>query len=280
MLISVRHATRYVYDTPAHYAIQALRLQPPAFAGQAIRQWTITAPGIENALRFTDGFGNTVALASTSAVHTEIEIVAEGVVETTDLAGVANGLREVAPARLYLRQTPATLPDDTIQTLAAGITGATSIERLHVLMDAIRDRIEYETGTTSHLTTAAEVLVQGRGVCQDHAHVFIAAARCMGLPARYVNGYFVSGAAQPEAAHHAWAEVQVEHLGWVGFDVANRVCPDDRYVRLATGLDAATASPIRGSRPIPLGTNRIHERLDVSVDVHEQQSQSQSQSQQ
>ena len=109
MLISVRHATRYVYDSPAHYAIQALRLQPPAYTGQAIHNWTITAPGIEAAVRFTDGFGNAVALVSTSAAHTEIEIVAEGLVETTDLAGVANGLSEVAPTRIYLRQTPATL---------------------------------------------------------------------------------------------------------------------------------------------------------------------------
>ena len=280
MLISVRHATRYVYDTPARYAIQALRLEPPAFSGQAIRSWTITAPGIENALRFTDGFGNRVALVTTNEVHTGIEIIAEGLVETTDRAGVANGLSEPSPTRIYLRTTPATLPDDAIFALAAGTTGTTSIERLHALMNTIRDRIDYETGTTSQQTTAAQVLIQGRGVCQDHAHVFIAAARSLGFPARYVNGYFLSGAAQPELAHHAWAEARVEHLGWVGFDVANRVCPDDRYVRLATGLDSATASPIRGSRPLPLGTAHVSEHLDVTVEVHEQHGQSQSQSQQ
>ncbi len=274
MLISVRHVTRYTYDAPARYAILSLRLQPPVFAGQSVQSWTISAPGIEKALRFTDGFGNSVALVAIKDEHTEIEIVAEGVVETVDCTGVVRGLKEAAPVRIYLRNTPATLADAAIKELAAETPAEKGgLARLHALMDIIRDRVEYETGTTSPLTTAAEVLEQGRGVCQDHAHVFIAAARVLGFPARYINGYFLSGAAQPELAHHAWAEAHVDHLGWVGFDVANRVCPDDRYVRLAVGLDSATASPIRGSRPLPLGTSHVEERLDVSVEVHQQQQQ-------
>jgi transglutaminase-like putative cysteine protease len=274
MLISVRHTTRYAYDAPARYAILSLRLKPPALTGQSVRSWTLTAPAIDKALHFTDGFGNAVSVVALNEEHTEIEIVAEGMVETADCAGVVRGLKEATPPRIYLRHTAPTKPDDAIRELAAGTSSEKGgLARLHELMDIIRARVAYETGTTSPLTTAAQVLEQGRGVCQDHAHVFIAAARSLGFPARYINGYFLSGATQPEAAHHAWAEAYVEHLGWVGFDVANSICPDDRYVRLAAGLDAATASPIRGCRPLPLGISHVEERLDVSVEVHQQQQQ-------
>ncbi len=108
-------------------------------------------------------------------------------------------------------------------------------------------------------------------MCQDHAHIFIAAARTLGIPARYVTGYLLmedtSDGAGPAEAHHAWAEAWVESLGWVGFDVANRICPTERYVRLAAGLDAGYAAPIVGSR-----RGGADEKLDVSVAVQQQQS--------
>lgn len=277
MLIAVTHTTRYAYDAPARYAIQSLRLTPPRFDGQRVIEWAVTAPGIETAVHFVDGFGNAGALITQSEEHTEIEIVACGLVETADTAGVVRGLAEAAPVRVYLRQTAQTKPDGAIEAMAAGATGANVLDRLHHLMGLIRDRIDYETGATTSATTAAEAVLKGRGVCQDHAHVFVAAARCLGVPARYVNGYFLSGAPMPEAAHHAWAEARVPNLGWVGFDVANRICPGEHYVRLAWGLDAATASPIRGRRP---GNSQDSERLTVVVDVQERPQSMQQQQQQ
>ena len=121
MLISISHTTRYAYDAPARYAIQTLRLSPPNFIGQTVRNWTITAPGIETAAHFTDGFGNAAALVSTAQSHTEIEIVAQGLVETADCAGVVRGLNERAPTAVFLRQTPATMPDSAIAALAAAV---------------------------------------------------------------------------------------------------------------------------------------------------------------
>lgn len=267
MLISIRHKTRYTYDTPARYAVQTLRLQPPSFTGQIVREWRITAPCMERAVHFTDSFGNAVALVACDQSHSHIEISAQGLIETTDCAGVVKNLFDPAPIRIFLRQTPTTTPDAAIKDLAARTKGESTVGRLHALMAAIRDKVEYQTGTTTQATPAADVLAQGKGVCQDHAHVFIAAVRSLGIPARYVNGYFVTGNDVTEEAHHAWAEAYIEHLGWVGFDVANLVCPDDRFVRLATGLDASGASPIRGSRPIPLGTASVNEVLTVTVDV-------------
>ena len=132
----------------------------------------------------------------------------------------------------------------------------------------MRDRIDYVAGITDTHTGAAAALADGKGVCQDHAHVFISAARTLGIPARYITGYLLMDDAQPADAHHAWAEAWIDPLGWVAFDIANRVCPTDRYVRLAAGLDAGYAAPIIGSR-----RGGASEKLEVSVAVQQQSAQ-------
>ena len=117
------------------------------------------------------------------------------------------------------------------------------------------------------------LLAAGVGVCQDHAHIFISAARACGIPARYITGYLLMDESHPAEAHHAWAEAWIEGLGWVGFDVANCICPTEKYVRLAAALDAYYAAPVRGSR-----RGGDAEKLDVAVNVrHEAAQQSQTQ---
>ncbi len=268
MRISIGHVSRYSYGEPVNYSIQTLRLTPPSFVGQRVVEWQITAPGIETAKRFRDGFGNAAQLVTFTGAHDESVIIAKGVVETEDRAGLVQGLAGIAPVRVYLRETQKTRAGDAIRELAHRACPTPSIDGYHSLMNAVRDAIDYEIGTTTEHTDAETALADGRGVCQDHAHVFIAAARCLGVPARYVNGYFVSGADEPAEAHHAWAEVWADGLGWIGFDPANRMCPTDHYVRLVTGLDAASAAPIRGTRRG--GTN---EALDVIVEVQQQNNQ-------
>jgi len=274
MLIEVRHATTYRYERPARYSIQSLRLTPPSFDGQRVVSWTVTAPGIDKGARFRDGFGNLVQIAAISEPHAGVAIVATGVVETEDRCGITRGVAEPSPLRVYLRETTMTRADKAIRDLARGIGGKSeardTLDCLHGLMRVVRDEIEYVIGATSEHTTAAEALAAGKGVCQDHAHVFISAARALGIPARYVNGYFLSGTIAPSEAHHAWAEAWVEGLGWVGFDPANGMCPTERYVRLSCGLDAGTAAPIRGAQ-----RGGENEALDVLVEVEQQGSQQQ-----
>lgn len=145
---------------------------------------------------------------------------------------------------------------------------------MHQLMAEIHERVEYRPGETGTETTAEQALQKGSGVCQDHAHILIAAARTLGLPARYVSGYLMMEDQPEQAATHAWAEVYLNGLGWVGFDAANKMCPDDRYVRIACGLDYKDAAPIAG-----LVHGSVNEQLKVAVTVENQgQSQSQSQS--
>jgi transglutaminase-like putative cysteine protease len=268
MLISVRHLTRYSYDAPVSYAIQSVRLTPAAFAGQRVTDWRVSVSACERPLKFTDAFGNAVHLAAINTPHQALVIEAGGTVETEDSSGIVAGLADAIPPRVYLRVTARTRPDAGIRELARSVDRKDRLDRLHALAGAVRARVDYVPGTTSTHTEAAAALADGRGVCQDHAHIFIAAARSLGVPARYVTGYLVIEADNASQAHHAWAEAWVEALGWVGFDVANRICPTERYVRLAAGLDAGYAAPIVGSR-----RGGETEVLEVSVEVQRQSSQ-------
>lgn len=270
MRISIGHVSRYSYAEPASYTIQALRLTPPVFTGQKIIEWSISAPGFETSTRFRDCFGNEAHLVSHTGLHSEVLIIAKGVVDTSDQAGIVRGLADTTHVRVFLRETDTTRPDDAIRDLAFRPTAAGDLDRLHSLMHEVRRAVEYRTGTTGEHTSAAASLADGQGVCQDHAHIFISCARVLGYPARYVNGYFLSGGDEPAEAHHAWAETWIENIGWVGFDPANLICPTDHYVRLATGLDSASAAPIRGTR-----RGGANEALDVIVEVQQQNNQQQ-----
>lgn len=264
MRIGIRHATTYRYEETANYAVQSLRLTPSAFAAQTIESWTIKAPGIEKAATFTDGFGNQVHLITVHEKHDSITIEVDGVVETADSAGMIQGLKERAPLPLFLRETSLTEADDAVKALAKESSGDDQISRLHDLMARIRKQIEYRTGETHATTTASEALAHGYGVCQDHAHVFIAAARHLGFPARYISGYLWATEGEPLEAQHAWAEAHIADLGWVGFDISNGISPDTHYVRVACGLDYDSAAPVRGSRRGGGG-----ESLSVHVEVGE-----------
>ena len=270
MLIEIQHRTTYRYAGPANYSVQCLRLTPPSFDGQEVLNWQIKAPGIEHASSFQDGFGNTAHLASCAMPHDAIVIEATGLIGTVDRYGIARGLPDPSPVRAFLRETPRTAPDAAIIDLAHRAERRTTLDTLHWLMAAVREAVSYEIGVTHAHTTASEALSDGKGVCQDHAHVFISAARALGVPARYVNGYFLSGTLAPAEAHHAWAEAWVDGLGWVGFDPANGTCPTERYVRLACGLDALSAAPIRGTQ-----RGGTEEALDVTVEVQQQSAQHQ-----
>lgn len=268
MLISVEHVTRYRYASEARYCVQSLRLTPASFAGHRVLDWQVSVEPAGTMTSTQDGFGNAIQLATVTVPHDEIVISATGTIDVEDRNGVVQGLPDGIPSRIFLRRTTLTEPDAAILDLADDTRSLDPVPRLHALMGSIRDRVGYEVGMTGARTTAAEALAAGVGVCQDHAHIFIAASRASGIPARYVTGYLVLDESQPADAHHAWAEAWIEGLGWVGFDVANRICPTDRYVRLATALDAHYAAPVRGSR-----RGDAAESLDVSVNVRQETAQ-------
>ena len=264
MKLHVRHQTRYDYETNVRSSIQRLYLTPATFASQKVVAWKIEAPGIDKALAYIDGFGNQVHVITSQGPHDHVTVVAQGVVETQDAAGVVKALRCPAPDSVFLRQTVATEPSPALRELAeqAAAKYSKRLDMLHEIMGQIRSRIDYQIGATHAHTTAAEALADGKGVCQDHAHAVLSAVRLLGVPGRYVTGYLVTDGPEPATASHAWAEALVPDLGWVGFDAANNKCPTADYVRVATGLDAQGVVPVRGSR-----RGGESENMTVSVTV-------------
>jgi transglutaminase-like putative cysteine protease len=151
-------------------------------------------------------------------------------------------------------------------------SGGGMVETLHNLSNTIREAIGYETGHTNVNTTAEQAIAACHGVCQDHAHVFIAAARALDIPARYVSGYLMMNDRIEQEATHAWAEAWVHNLGWVGFDISNGISPDPRYVRVATGRDYRDAAPITGVS-FGAASENLHVELAVEQQVADQQQQ-------
>ena len=250
MLLRIHHQTSYRYDAPVQYALQQLRLRPNAGAGQTVLDWNLDIDGGRRELEFQDHHGNFVELVSINPGRRELHIECNGEIETSDQAGIVGRHEGPAPLWFYERNSDLTRPGAGVRKLVNALDKdyETEIARLHALSGLVLGTISYETDQTHSRTTAEEALAAGHGVCQDHAHAFLAAARLLGYPARYVSGYLMMTDRVDQDAGHAWAEVHLENIGWVGFDVANGISPDARYVRTATGLDYQDAAPVSGLR--------------------------------
>ncbi|WP_288758440.1 transglutaminase family protein [uncultured Brevundimonas sp.] len=248
MRIRIDHATRYAYARPARFIVQMLRLTPKSCESQQVRDWRIETDVDARLRRSEDAFGNIVHSLYTERPTDDLTIRVTGEVSTVDTGGVIRGQNEKLSPSVYLRETRLTRPDAALTAFAdtAGQGGA--LDRMHRLMGAIHQAVAFDVGATSATHSAAEAFALRRGVCQDHAQIFIACARTGGVPARYVSGHLnrTDGQHDQDAAH-AWAEAWIDDLGWVGFDPANGICPTDHYVRVAIGLDALGATPIRGT---------------------------------
>jgi transglutaminase-like putative cysteine protease len=284
MRLRILHETAYHYASPANRAIQILRLTPRGHDGQFVINWRLDIDRDCRLQASTDPFGNRVHSFTVAGPLDGLVITAEGEVETADMNGLVRDQVERVPAGVFLRETPLTAPDIGICALAEEIAkaaGPNPLDVFHALMLAIRDRMRFDVNATDTGTSAIDAFEHRHGVCQDFAHVFIAAARHLGHPARYVGGYLFQpalshwqaqgpgGQSQSQStdaqdAGHAWAEALVPHLGWVGFDPANGISPTDAYVRVAVGLDYLGAAPVRGTRYGGGG-----ESLAVKVIVHD-----------
>jgi transglutaminase-like putative cysteine protease len=248
MRIRIDHSTRYGYARPARFIVQMLRLTPRSCESQQVGDWRIETDVDARLRRSEDAFGNIVHSLYTERPTDSLTIRVMGEVSTVDTGGVIRGQSERLSPLVFLRDTALTRADAAILDFAQAIGEGDPLDRMHRLMGALHRDVAFEVGSTSAAHTAAEAFAQRRGVCQDHAQIFISAARRLGVPARYVSGHLNRSDGQHDQdAAHAWAEAWIEGLGWVGFDPANGICPTDQYVRVALGLDALGATPIRGT---------------------------------
>lgn len=267
MRLRISHATTYSYEEPASYALQQVRLMPKENDQQAVLAWNISIEGGVAEISYTDQHNNHVDLINVTPGESTVRITASGEVETTDTAGIIGMRYNTAPLWHFKKQTARTRPGAAITQLAKTIRSSDStvlLESLHALSAEVHNAVSYMIGKTYAETTAEEALNGGKGVCQDHAQIFISAARAAGVPARYVSGYLMMNDRIDQDATHAWAEAHVDNIGWVGFDISNGISPDERYVRVATGLDYSDAAPISGMR---LGSGA--ESMIVSLQVQQ-----------
>ena len=266
MRLSIEHVTRYRFSEPVRQGLQRLRLTPKHTSGQRVVEWNMTLDGARREVDYDDHNSNTVTLISLEEGTQEVTIRCAGVVDTADAAGVIGRHAGFLPLWHFLRPTALTKPGPKLRALMSGLdTRGERLPMLHDLSAAVLGAVAYETGHTDAGTDSEGALAAARGVCQDHAHVFIAACRTLDIPARYVSGYLMLNDRIEQDAGHAWAEAHVENLGWVGFDISNGISPDARYVRVATGADYGEAAPVTGIR-----FGAPEEELDVSLAVAQQ----------
>lgn len=267
MRLRLRHETNYDYAGPARGAIQVLRLTPRNHATQFVRRWRVEIDADCRLERDEDAYGNITHIFSIDGPIERMRILVDGEIDTSGGEGVVRGTFERFPLGYWTSDTPLTTADRAITEFAgdlAAAEGGDQVAFLHRLMLTIFDRFAFVPGATDTATSAVEAFTHQRGVCQDFAHIFLAAARSQGIPARYISGYFLRSDTSEQEAGHAWAEAHLPGIGWIGFDPANGVCSDERYIRVATGRDYLEAAPIRGAR---LGGHG--ESLSVQVSLHE-----------
>jgi hypothetical protein len=247
MRIEIEHRLSFSLLPGTAQVVSHLLLTPGMGTTQQLDSWSVEAPGIGNAGRFVDAFGNHVHLVNQSRPEAAIEVVARGVVITQDSNGViGHPSGEPVPA-LYRRITEATKAP--AEFLAGFTPRPNRLETLHALMRQVGETLGLAEGPSQsqmQADGAQEQAQQGADAvsASNHAHLFIAAARALDIPARYVSGYLVGGE-DHSGGLHAWAEAFDPGLGWIGFDPVLQLCSTERHVRLAVGLDAQSAVALR-----------------------------------
>ncbi len=264
MFYSIRHITRFRYLTPVREAVMEVIMQPRTEGPQRLAHFQMNLTPRAQIFSYTDHLGNAVHHFNTLKNHDMLSIEVLAGIEMQPHAAVPGA----APRDAWEGLIRDRLADDEYDMLAANhhtdVTPALEsfmaaknlkplsdpLSTLWMLSRTVFESFEYDPHATEVDTPLTEVLLHGRGVCQDLSHVMIAIARRFGIPARYVSGYLshTRSDARPEPeATHAWVEALVPGIGWVGFDPTNNVIAGERHVRVAVGRDYHDVPPTRGT---------------------------------
>ena len=246
MKISIEHTTHYVYETPVRYSTQYLRLVPSSSARQRVIDWQLDAPSTP--IELLDGYGNILHLLTITGPVTEIVIRSAGTVETSAAREEPREDVKLSPL-VFLRPTALTRAEGRICEFAERYRRRSgTLSGLRELAEAVLEKLPFKSGVTQVHSTALDAFEEGCGVCQDHSHVFLAACRHLGVPARYVSGYlYLPESTDSSVASHAWAEAWVVDR-WRSFDITNARAAREDHIKVAIGADYLEASPVRGVR--------------------------------
>ena len=262
MHLRVLHRTTFAYAGKAHDSFNEVRLRPITDAAQTCHDFKLRLTPSAAPREYDDFYGNTVHYFELVADHTKLAIEAVSVVSTVPTAErppvprVSPGDLERATERDMLAEFFSAshyVPLDV--ELWREAQDALAEGRSDVWSDVLRlgghiyRRFAYRPKTTGVNTRATDALKLRMGVCQDFAHVHLGLCRSMGIPARYVSGYFFNNTRRPREieASHAWIEAYVPGHGWAAFDPTHDRPADDRYVKVAVGRDYADIRPVNGT---------------------------------
>ncbi len=269
MKLHVRHTTDYRYTEPLRYALQTLWLTPQSGPAQTVHFWSLGAP--QKLFAQSDAFGNTInsyTFVGKDADNVRWSLVnAAGDVETFGVAEFIDP--ETLPhPYFFLRATHLAEPHWQLaefgrRFIRQSTEGKADLNALLALSQGVAGAVSYQKNSTSVTTTALQAFQAGAGVCQDQAHVMVAICRSLGIPARYVSGYFYA-ANEPDLASHAWVDVclDVAIRRWVSIDVTHSCLIDERHVRLAMGTDYNACPPIKGVRQ---GGGKESMTVDITI---------------
>jgi transglutaminase-like putative cysteine protease len=256
MILEVQHETRLEYSEPVMEAVAELRMEPVSDLDQSCRSFHLAVHPETEIFRYQGGFGNRVHHFNLLREHRAVRILAASVVEThpraLNLASSAAVLPvplesaelevlDFLPFRGPVRATP------RLTALCEGLqpkNAATIADVLVRLLRFLGEKFEYARDVTQASSPVDDILEQGKGVCQDFAHLMIAILRHFGIPARYVSGYIHRP--NKESQSHAWCEAWLPDLGWLGVDPTNNQLVNDHYVKVAVGRDFTDVPPNKG----------------------------------
>ena len=267
----VEHESRYAYTAPVSQSWQLARLTPRTLPWQTLLSHTLQVePQADERHDARDSFGNTVTHFGLHGAHRVLRVDMQCTVDVaerptlpsgagTSWEAVREGIRTrrhgdvIEAARMSEPSALVPLSEAARQYAVASLSsGRDWLQALLDLTHRIHRDFEFDPGSTTVSTSVDEVLQLRSGVCQDFAHLMLAALRGHGLPARYVSGYLLTDPppGQPRLmgadATHAWVAAYAPGCGWVEFDPTNDQLADARYITLAWGSDFADVAPLRG----------------------------------
>lgn len=265
MKIKILHTTEYKYNSTIPKLIQCLKLYPSICNNQKILKWNITSNHGKIIDSHVDALGHKVQNIYLNNFTGKLKITSNGLIKTKDFAGVIKGLKEKVNPICFLRETKLTLPCEDIIKISrqAKKKHSNTVDFIHELNLIVSKSIRYVSGSTNISTSSHEALKQKKGVCQDFAHILITAARFNGIPARYVNGFLLDDMNSTENSTHAWVEIFIKDLGWVGFDPSHQKCIDENYIRISTGFDFLDASTIKGVKTNYDGDEVLNTKVNI-----------------
>lgn len=266
MLLEIRHVTQYHYERPVRESLMELWMQPQKTARQRLISFELDLNPAAQVFSYADSFGNAVYHFDVPQPHDKLTIVARSAVETEPPGERPQALDMGEWDRLrsefvrgecfdFLRmhgfvQTTEALEAFVNEHNLDDLRRKDPLTAMRVLSETIYQAFEYQPGVTDADSPIDLTLSAGRGVCQDFAHIMLAICRSWNIPARYVSGYLFTdrdaGDRSDPDATHAWVEVFLPSLRWVGFDPTNNMMTGERHVAVAVGRDYGDVTPSRG----------------------------------